>query len=165
MSGPTLAVEADDVRMAVVGAEAAIDILADVAAASGRRMAGMQSFRLRRGEAIRIGALSRGAVLYVAVEGGFDIAPVLGSVSTCIRGGFGGWQGRALVAGDQLPLCRDAGERARGGQARRVSTSRRPRGSAPSSGRRATISRSATSRRSSTANTPSAPAPTAWACA
>jgi biotin-dependent carboxylase-like uncharacterized protein len=45
-------------------------------------------------------------VLYVAVEGGFDIAPVLGSVSTYIRGGFGGWHGRALVAGDQLPLRR-----------------------------------------------------------
>jgi biotin-dependent carboxylase-like uncharacterized protein len=45
-------------------------------------------------------------VLYVAVEGGFDIAPVLGSVSTYIRGGFGGWQGRALKAGDTLPLVR-----------------------------------------------------------
>src|SRR5262249_28173619 len=37
--------------------------------------------------------------------------PVLGSVSTCLRGGFGGWQGRALVAGDRLPLVRErAGE-------------------------------------------------------
>jgi biotin-dependent carboxylase-like uncharacterized protein len=55
---------------------------------------------------VRIGALTHGAVLYVAIEGGFDIAPVLGSLSTCIRGGFGGWQGRPLVAGDALPLCR-----------------------------------------------------------
>jgi biotin-dependent carboxylase-like uncharacterized protein len=61
--------------------------------------------RLRRGEAVRIGALTGGAVLYVAVEGGFDIAPVLGSRSTCMRGGFGGWQGRPLKAGDVLPLC------------------------------------------------------------
>jgi allophanate hydrolase len=30
----------------------------------------------------------------------------LGSVSTCVRGGFGGWHGRRLVAGDRLPLCR-----------------------------------------------------------
>jgi biotin-dependent carboxylase-like uncharacterized protein len=29
---------------------------------------------------------------------------VLGSVSTDIRAGMGGWQGRALVAGDHLPL-------------------------------------------------------------
>jgi len=46
------------------------------------------------------------------VEGGFDIPPVLGSVSTYLRGGFGGWQGRALVAGDRLPLRRsEASER------------------------------------------------------
>ena len=43
-------------------------------------------------------------MLYVAVEGGFDIEPTLGSVSTDIRGGIGGWQGRALAAGDRLPL-------------------------------------------------------------
>jgi len=104
--GPTLAIEADDLRMAAVGAEAAIDILDEPAALSGRRVDGMRSFRARRGEAVRIGALMRGVVLYLAVEGGFDIAPVLGSVSTCIRGGFGGWQGRPLIAGDALPLCR-----------------------------------------------------------
>ena len=68
----------------------------------------MRSIRVRRGEVIRIGSLSGGAVLYVAVEGGFDIPPVLGSVSTCLRGGFGGWQGRALAAGDRLPLRRSA---------------------------------------------------------
>jgi allophanate hydrolase subunit 2 len=45
-------------------------------------------------------------VLYIAVEGGFDIPLVLGSISTCVRGGFGGWQGRQLVTGDRLPLCR-----------------------------------------------------------
>ena len=94
--GPTLAVEADDVRVAVAGAQAAIDILPDAAARSGRRVAAMQSLRLRRGEALRIGALTGGTVLYLAVEGGFDIAPVLGSVSTDIRGGIGGWQGGAL---------------------------------------------------------------------
>jgi biotin-dependent carboxylase-like uncharacterized protein len=102
--GPTLAVEADDVRIAVVGANAAIDILPGVAAAGGRSVAGLQSMRLRRGEVLRIGALTGANVLYVAVEGGFDIVPVLGSVSTDIRAGIGGWQGRALVAGDRLPL-------------------------------------------------------------
>jgi allophanate hydrolase len=106
--GPTLAVEADDVRLSFVGAQAAIDILPDAAATTGERIATMRSIRVRRGEVIRIGSLSGGAVLYVAVEGGFDIPPVLGSVSTYLRGGFGGWQGRALAAGDRLPLCRSA---------------------------------------------------------
>jgi biotin-dependent carboxylase-like uncharacterized protein len=105
-TGPVLTVEADNVRLAIVGAEARIDVLDDVTATGGRRVESRRSFRVRRGEVVRIGALARGAVLYVAVEGGFDIPPVLGSVATCIRGGFGGWQGRPLVAGDVLPLCR-----------------------------------------------------------
>jgi biotin-dependent carboxylase-like uncharacterized protein len=57
---------------------------------------------------VRIGSLLDSAVLYVAVEGGFDLVPVLGSVSTYIRGGFGGFQGRALAENDVLPLLRDA---------------------------------------------------------
>ncbi len=38
------------------------------------------------------------------VEGGFDITPVLGSLSTYTRGGIGGIEGRALKAGDAIPL-------------------------------------------------------------
>jgi biotin-dependent carboxylase-like uncharacterized protein len=103
-TGPTLVAEADSVRVAVAGANAAIEILPDPAATAGRHVAPLQSLRLRRGEALRVGALTGATVLYVAVEGGFDIAPVLGSVSTDIRGGIGGWHGRALAAGDRLPL-------------------------------------------------------------
>lgn len=106
--GPTLVAEADEVRLAFAGGQAAIDILPDETAPEGIRIEGMRSVRLRRGEVVRIGSLSGCNVLYVAVEGGFDIPPVLGSVSTYVRGGFGGWQGRALVAGDRLPLRRAA---------------------------------------------------------
>ncbi len=102
--GPTLAVEANDVRLAFVGAKAAIEILPDEMASAGTLIGAMESVHLRRGDIIRIGSLWDATTLYVAVEGGFNIAPVLGSVSTYIRGGFGGWQGRALVAGDLLPL-------------------------------------------------------------
>jgi biotin-dependent carboxylase-like uncharacterized protein len=104
--GPTMVVEADDVRMSFAGAGAAIDILPDERATVGVRLETMRSVRLRRGDVVRIGSLSGGAVLYVAVEGGFRIEPVLGSVATDIRGGIGGWQARALIAGDRLPLCR-----------------------------------------------------------
>ena len=102
--GPTLAIEADEARIAVVGTPAIIDILPDAAACEGERITAMRSVRLRRGQVLRIGALTGGTVLYLAVEGGFDIAPVLGSVATDIRSGLGGWQGRALAAGDRLPL-------------------------------------------------------------
>jgi biotin-dependent carboxylase-like uncharacterized protein len=106
--GPTLAVDADEVRLAFVGADATIDVFPDGAAENGTRIGTMRSMRLRRGEVVRIGSLTGGAVLYVAVEGGFDITPLLGSVSTHIRSGFGGFQGRALMANDLLPLARDA---------------------------------------------------------
>ena len=104
--GPALAVDADDARLSFAGAAATIDIFDDAFSPHGRRVDIMRSARLRRGEVVRIGSLVGGSVLYLAVEGGFDVAPVLGSVSTCLRGHFGGWQGRALIAGDRLPLAR-----------------------------------------------------------
>lgn len=108
--GPTFMVDADDVRLAFVGGSAPIEILPELGAESGRRVQRMRSVRVRRGEIVRVGSLTGGAVLYIAVEGGFDIHPVLGSLSTYIRGGFGGWQGRALIAGDWLPLCQARAE-------------------------------------------------------
>jgi allophanate hydrolase subunit 2 len=59
--GPTIAIEADDVRMSFAGASAAIEILPDVTATCGRRVETMRSIRLRRGEIVRIGSLSGGA--------------------------------------------------------------------------------------------------------
>jgi biotin-dependent carboxylase-like uncharacterized protein len=105
--GPTLRVEADDVRLALAGAFAAIDVFADDTATSGTRIAPMRSIRLRRGQVVRIGSLSGGALIYLVVEGGFDLAPVLGSVATDMRGGFGGLDGRPLKIGDRLPLVRE----------------------------------------------------------
>jgi len=106
--GPTLAIDADDVRMAFVGAKAAIEILPDVTASAGTLIGSNESIRLRRGDIVRIGALWNATTLYVAVEGGFDVVPALGSVSTYIRGGLGGFAGRALAAGDRLPLVRNS---------------------------------------------------------
>jgi biotin-dependent carboxylase-like uncharacterized protein len=105
--GPTLAIEADSVRISIVGGEAPIEILSEEAAFVSARLETKRSVRLRRGDVLRIGSLSDATVLYLAVEGGFDVPPVLGSVSTYIRGGFGGLSGRALVTGDRLPLRRD----------------------------------------------------------
>jgi biotin-dependent carboxylase-like uncharacterized protein len=103
--GPTLAVEADSVRVALAGVGAPLDILDESGAA--QRVPALTSVRLRRGERLRVGALSGGAVAYLAVEGGFAIEPVLGSRSTYARGGIGGFAGRAIAAGDVLPLCGD----------------------------------------------------------
>jgi biotin-dependent carboxylase-like uncharacterized protein len=67
----------------------------------------LESFTLRRGETLRIGRIAGGAC-YLAVEGGFDLAPVLGSCSTYTRAGFGGLHGGRLQPGDRLPLARPA---------------------------------------------------------
>jgi biotin-dependent carboxylase-like uncharacterized protein len=104
--GPTIEVEADSVRMSFVGAAAAVEILPDRWARSGTRMEIMRSVRLHRGEVVRVGSLAGGASLYIGVEGGFDIEPMLGSVSTNIRAGTGGWHPRAMLPGDRLPLRR-----------------------------------------------------------
>ena len=108
--GPTLAVEAGSVRLGVAGAQAPIDVVSE----NGRtaRVPPWQSFRLLRGEQVRIGALTGSAVAYLAVEGGFDLPPVLGSRSTLVRARIGGIEGRALQADDRLALLQsDAPER------------------------------------------------------
>jgi biotin-dependent carboxylase-like uncharacterized protein len=108
--GPTLAVEAESIRVAYAGGTAAIDILADEGASSGERLQPLQSARLRKGQILRIGALSGSAVGYLAIEGGFDVAPVLGSQSTLARAGLGGLKGRPLRAGDTLSLKQERTE-------------------------------------------------------
>lgn len=46
----------------------------------------------------------RGARAYLAVRGGFDVPLVMGSASTNLTAGIGGWHGRALVPGDRLDV-------------------------------------------------------------
>jgi antagonist of KipI len=46
----------------------------------------------------------RGCRGYLAVAGGFDVPPVLGSRSTYVRAALGGLEGRALRRGDELPV-------------------------------------------------------------
>jgi biotin-dependent carboxylase-like uncharacterized protein len=100
--GPVLAVEADSVRVAFAGASTPVDVLDESDAA--RRLPPLHSVRLVRGQRLRIGALA-GAVAYLAVEGGFAVEPMLGSRSTYTRAGIGGFAGRAVAAGDLLPLA------------------------------------------------------------
>ena len=62
---------------------------------------------VRAGSALDFGPCRRGCRAFLAVAGGFQVEPVLESRSTFLRGGFGGWHGRALRRGDLLPT-RDA---------------------------------------------------------
>jgi len=60
---------------------------------------------LRTGALLSVGRALTGARGYLAVAGGFAAQPVLGSVSTLLRGGLGGFAGRALAKADVLPLA------------------------------------------------------------
>jgi biotin-dependent carboxylase-like uncharacterized protein len=59
---------------------------------------------LEPGARLRVRAGDAGAWCYLAVGGGIDVAPMLGSVATHVRSGLGGLGGRALAAGDRLTL-------------------------------------------------------------
>ena len=72
-----------------------------------RAVAPGQSVRVRRAQRIRIAALGKVFCAYLAVEGGFYIAPCLGSAATYTRNQFGGFEGRALDVGDILPVRSD----------------------------------------------------------
>jgi antagonist of KipI len=57
---------------------------------------------VRAGDPLKFSHARSGCRGYLAVAGGLRIAPVLGSCSTFVRGGFGGFHGRALRDGDML---------------------------------------------------------------
>ncbi|HZR78393.1 MAG TPA: biotin-dependent carboxyltransferase family protein, partial [Chthoniobacterales bacterium] len=57
---------------------------------------------VRAGEQLRIDSPTGGCRAWLAISGGVDVEPVLGSRSTDLRSGFGGFQGRALRDGDEL---------------------------------------------------------------
>jgi antagonist of KipI len=62
------------------------------------------SFFVRGGWTIRFNKSDDGMWAYLAIAGGVQTQPVLGSRSTYLRGAFGGLEGRPLQAGDQIPI-------------------------------------------------------------
>jgi biotin-dependent carboxylase-like uncharacterized protein len=105
VAGPTLEIEAASVRMALGGTGATIEILEG---GERRTIPPWHSVTLERGSVVRIGALPETICAYLAVEGGYEARPILGSVSTYARSRLGGFEGRPLRAGDSLPLARDS---------------------------------------------------------
>ncbi len=67
-------------------------------------LAGWRPLELTTGSTITLGHASRGCRGYLAIAGGIDVPTVLGSRSTHVAAGFGGFAGRPLQAGDRLPI-------------------------------------------------------------
>ncbi|ABC22306.1 5-oxoprolinase subunit C family protein [Rhodospirillum rubrum] len=100
--GPTLAVEAESLRLAFCGGAP----LLHRPGAAPERLAGGRSHLLRRGDQLAIGTLDEGVGAGVlAIAGGFAVAPVMGSWSTYRRARLGPLGGGPLQAGQSLPLA------------------------------------------------------------
>lgn len=98
LAGATLRARADCV-VAIAGAEMTGRLVdAGLPAPAGAAVV------LRDGETLAFGVCreASGVRTYLAVGGGVDVPPVLGSRSTCLVGGFGGLDGRPLRAGDVI---------------------------------------------------------------
>ncbi|WP_137388698.1 biotin-dependent carboxyltransferase family protein [Rhodoligotrophos defluvii] len=96
-TGVAARVDAPACRVSIAGAEGPITV-------NGKAADGYTSLDLERGDVLEIGTFRTGVRAYLAVQGGFDIPPTLGSLSTHSRSGIGGLNGRALISGDRLPL-------------------------------------------------------------
>lgn len=65
-------------------------------------------FQARSGSVLTFSPAAVGLRTYLAAAGGFDVPLVLGSRSTNLKCGIGGFEGRALRAGDVLPVGKTA---------------------------------------------------------
>lgn len=91
----------EDAVLAITGAD--LD-----ASVGGKPLPLWKSVALRKGSQISFGRPRSGARAYLAVAGGIDVPKVMGSRSTYVRGKFGGFHGRPLQAGDELPVGRSS---------------------------------------------------------
>ena len=87
-----------DATMAICGAETEVTV-------DGESIALWESHRVPAGAEVAVGlAPGPGFRCFLAVDGGFDVPLLLGSRATYTMGALGGLDGRALQAGDRLPL-------------------------------------------------------------
>jgi antagonist of KipI len=94
--GPTLGFDADTL-IAICGA--------DLSPSVGKVPVPLwKPVLIKKGETLRFGGSRFGTRAYLAVAGGFPLPEVMGSRSTYLRAELGGFCGRALREGDELPI-------------------------------------------------------------
>jgi biotin-dependent carboxylase-like uncharacterized protein len=102
--GPELVADRD-VTCALTGADISVTI-------DGRPAPANQPFTVRSGAHLRWGTRISGARMTLAVRGGFDVPATLGSRATHLVSRMGPFGGRALRAGDVLPIGHATGPEA-----------------------------------------------------
>ena len=86
-----------DVQVAVAGADFEVRVGDEIRRAP-------FAIGVNRGVEVAFGARTQGARAYLAIDGGIATPIVLGSASTHLLARLGGFDGRALKAGDRVPL-------------------------------------------------------------
>lgn len=98
--------DAAGLELTLLGPE--IEFLSDaLIAVGGAEFSGVEAWRpvqVVAGQRIKFGAAVKGCRGYLAVAGGLAVPVVLGSRSTYVRAELGGMEGRALRAGDMVPV-------------------------------------------------------------
>jgi biotin-dependent carboxylase-like uncharacterized protein len=87
----------EDALVAVTGAEMPAKV-------DGVEQPGWTAFKVEAGQTLTFDFLKSGARICIAVSGGIDVPAALGSRSTYPIGALGGFKGRPLQAGDELPV-------------------------------------------------------------
>jgi biotin-dependent carboxylase-like uncharacterized protein len=87
----------DERLVAITGADMAPTV-------NGAPVPAWQGLRVQAGDVLRLGPARSGVRAYLALSGGIQTPPVLGSRATYVRGRLGGLEGHALRKGDRLPL-------------------------------------------------------------
>lgn len=94
MMGPSICFERDCI-CAVTGADMDTKI-------GNKPVESYRPFWVQAGQTLTMGCAQNGCRGYLAVQGGFDVPVVMGSRSTNLKCRIGGYEGRALKAGDTL---------------------------------------------------------------
>jgi biotin-dependent carboxylase-like uncharacterized protein len=87
-----------DMRISVTGGEIPPKI-------NGQAVPMWETLQVKEGDILSFGFVQAGARAYLAVEGGIDVPVIMNSRSTYTLIGIGGYEGRALAAGDVLKLA------------------------------------------------------------
>ena len=87
----------EDAMVAVTGADMPIKV-------DGEEKPGWTAFKVKAGQVLTFDFLKTGARIYIAVSGGIDVPLALGSRSTYAIGALGGFKGRPITVGDELPV-------------------------------------------------------------
>ena len=118
-NGPTLEFPHDAV-IAIAGAELPPKL-------DGEEMPTWTALAVKAGQLLTFDFLRSGARAYIAVAGGIDVPIVLGSRSTYVLCGVGGYEGRPIGAGDTLPVGAADLRRAAGLVGRSIPEAQHPR--------------------------------------